>query len=603
MRADIPIQKIKLFIWDLDETLWNGTISEGEVEVIPEFISFIRTTTDAGIVHSICSKNDFNTAKNKLQQLGLWDYFVFPSINWEPKGNRLKELILDMNLRDENVCFIDDNIQNLKEAAFYCSKIITLLPQEVYSIIDYPFEKKDINHKRLQQYRVLENKKITAKEFSSNDEFLISCNIKVTVSHDCTANIDRLHDLAMRSNQLNYTKNRCTKEELLETFNDPSVNSGYVTVTDNFGDYGIVGFYAVKDNKAIHYLFSCRTLGMLVEQYVYMLLGCPEIDIAGEVVTQLNNYYNPIWINQNQASSKPVIGKNKIDKSFLFKGPCDISQVFSFIKENKNMKSEFTYINSVGFSVEGHNHSAQIITSLSIDDKQKKQLLEFCPWLDENNFETELKDNNFDYLVLSMVTDAGLGVYRHKKTDKYIAFYPKKYNITIKENFDKFENDILKKLNIEYGNDLFEKFSDEFEYVLNDDFSLTIESLDKLYDYLIGKNTKIILLLGSEKKYPGKVSYTYEKRECDHKLLNSLLRKWAASKNNVILMPFDKYITGDKCFLDTINHFTKIVYYKMAEDLVGIVNDSEAASVCGKGLLYKKLFEQKIKSALSKVKK
>ena len=36
---DIDYKKIKLVIWDLDETFWNGTISEGEVFVIPDNIT------------------------------------------------------------------------------------------------------------------------------------------------------------------------------------------------------------------------------------------------------------------------------------------------------------------------------------------------------------------------------------------------------------------------------------------------------------------------------------------------------------------------------------------------------------------------------------
>ena len=32
----VDFEKIKLVIWDLDETLWNGVLSDDNVEVIPE---------------------------------------------------------------------------------------------------------------------------------------------------------------------------------------------------------------------------------------------------------------------------------------------------------------------------------------------------------------------------------------------------------------------------------------------------------------------------------------------------------------------------------------------------------------------------------------
>ena len=80
------LSKIKLIIWDLDDTLWRGTLSEGGVDIPAENFQLIVDLTDIGIINSICSKNDYEPTKAKLQQLGIWDYFVFPSINWENKG-------------------------------------------------------------------------------------------------------------------------------------------------------------------------------------------------------------------------------------------------------------------------------------------------------------------------------------------------------------------------------------------------------------------------------------------------------------------------------------------------------------------------------------
>ena len=49
-------EKIKLIIWDLDDTFWKGTLSEGGVIIPDEHINLIKNLTDAGIVNSICSK-------------------------------------------------------------------------------------------------------------------------------------------------------------------------------------------------------------------------------------------------------------------------------------------------------------------------------------------------------------------------------------------------------------------------------------------------------------------------------------------------------------------------------------------------------------------
>ena len=60
--------KIKLVIWDLDETFWKGILSEGEVEPIEANIGLVRRLTDIGIVNSICSKNDIDKAEAALKR-------------------------------------------------------------------------------------------------------------------------------------------------------------------------------------------------------------------------------------------------------------------------------------------------------------------------------------------------------------------------------------------------------------------------------------------------------------------------------------------------------------------------------------------------------
>ena len=98
------IGKIKLVIWDLDETFWKGTIDDGDIPEIPEeHISLVKALTDHGIVNSICSKNDKDKVKAILTEKGIWDLFVFPSIDWSAKGNRIKGMLNEMGLRAVSV--------------------------------------------------------------------------------------------------------------------------------------------------------------------------------------------------------------------------------------------------------------------------------------------------------------------------------------------------------------------------------------------------------------------------------------------------------------------------------------------------------------------
>jgi len=103
------VDQIKLIVWDLDDTFWNGTLSEGDVIPNKLNIELVKTLVDRGIMNSISSKNELTKAKAKLQELGVWDYFIFPLINWQPKGENVKYIINEAQLRADNVLFIDDN--------------------------------------------------------------------------------------------------------------------------------------------------------------------------------------------------------------------------------------------------------------------------------------------------------------------------------------------------------------------------------------------------------------------------------------------------------------------------------------------------------------
>ena len=297
----IDIKTVKLIVWDLDDTFWTGTLSEGGATAIEANVQLVKDATDAGIINSICSKNEQEPTIAHLKELGIWEHFVFASINWDNKGARLAHMIDSMALRPQNVLFLDDNVHNLQEAKHHLPLLQIaepdVIPELIVQVAALP--KKDTAHKRLKQYKVLEEKAEAAKTFDSNEQFLYSSNIRVTMHTDCENQIERLHDLILRSNQLNFTKKRISEEELRALIADKDATCGYVSVTDNYGDYGIVGFYAIRNGEAEHFVFSCRTMGQMIEQWVYAQLGFPKLEVVGEVRTVLNSHDCPGWINQD----------------------------------------------------------------------------------------------------------------------------------------------------------------------------------------------------------------------------------------------------------------------------------------------------------------
>lgn len=584
------IHDIKLIVWDLDETFWRGTISEGNIDLVNENLCFLKKTTDMGIVHSICSKNSWDVVEKYLTKANLWEYFVFPSISWEAKGFRVKKIIELANLRAKNVLFVDDNPQNLEEVKYFCEGIMTASPADLDELFHQAekAEATDISHNRLAQYRILEQKTAEKKDYVSNEDFLLSCNIQVTVSDNCLDEIDRLAELVKRSNQLNYTKKRQSKEELEALLTSPEVTSGYVSAKDKYGEYGIVGLFVIKNEELVHFTFSCRTLGMGIEQYIYYTLHCPRLHVQGEVAVKLNNYDKPKWINQESGCVANAKRENT-NKKILLKGPCDMSQLFSFICSDENIKTEFSYTNDKGILIEGHNHTAQIVTSLRTEKGRKNELVNAFEFFDKDQFTTLLQTESFDYVVLSMLTDGNLGLYKSKQGDEYVALCEKHYDLTDKRNAELYTGKKIFTSNIVFTEQSLDDFSKQFEYLENTG-DVTVRNLEIIRNTM-SPGTTLVLLLGSEREFHKKTMESYLNRHREHAVMNRKIRQWAAQYTNVILMDFDKYIKNDSDFLDTINHFVKRVYYSLACDLVALFNEGNAdVSVKSRGALYKAEF-------------
>ena len=575
--------KIKLIIWDFDETFWKGTLSEGDVIIPDEHIKLIKDLTDAGIVNSICSKNDWESVKTKLNQVDLLDYFVFPSVNWEPKGQRIKELIADMQLRPANVLFLDDNHSNREEAAFYCKGIMTGSPKDIPDLImnTNAIEKKDLEHKRLDQYHVLEAKAREKQSFSSNEDFLYSSNIKLDICFDCENQLERIHDLILRSNQLNFTKIRSTQTELQEIIQDETIQTAYIEVHDRFGDYGVIGFYALSDNKLIHFVFSCRTLGMGIEQYVYNYLGRPRLEISGEVISDLSSKELPKWINQKESLNQNVqnLEINGLKEHMvLIKGPCDLFQIYPYIANTDLFDTDFTHTTDSGVLVDSTSHTTHIVESKRLSDEQKKLVEGEVPFFSAESYNDSIFSQPYRVAIISILDDANLGVYKRKLTGERFAFSEYLHSLTNKENWNDYITGNYSTSGFRFTKDVLESFSKKYEFMGRNTPEQIVENLSFIRQNL-STDCKLCIMLGGELPYEKNTFEAYIDRHLVHKQINDAIRAWAKSYDNVNLIDVNKYLVDQNSFYDHFNHYIKPVYYALAQEIVDIVNETLGTNI------------------------
>ena len=66
----LNFEEVKCIIWDLDETLWEGTLEENDNVVLsPGTRSLIEIIDGCGVIQTICSKNDPKRAEAVLREM------------------------------------------------------------------------------------------------------------------------------------------------------------------------------------------------------------------------------------------------------------------------------------------------------------------------------------------------------------------------------------------------------------------------------------------------------------------------------------------------------------------------------------------------------
>jgi FkbH-like protein len=103
--------------------------------------------------------------------------------------------------------------------------------------------------------------------------FLKSSAIRLTIRPDCEEDFERIAELVQRTNQLNFSGHKYTRDELLKLFQDPLLERYVLVCEDKFGQYGTIGFcMARNDGATVHIedlMLSCRVQGKLIESALF----------------------------------------------------------------------------------------------------------------------------------------------------------------------------------------------------------------------------------------------------------------------------------------------------------------------------------------------
>lgn len=276
---------IKCVVWDLDDTLWNGILSEDiNVSLKPGVREIIEELDNRGILQSISSKNDYESAMSVLKSFGLENYFLYPQINWNAKSEHIRRIQEKLNFGMDTIALIDDQEFERQEVTFSLPEVMCIEADKIALVLDMPCMKPKYTTNDSKKRRILyqsDQKRDELEESYSGtkEEFLKTLQIEFRVAKANVDDLKRVEELTIRTHQLNSTGTIFSYDELMKLIHSQNYLVLIADMKDKFGTYGKIGISVVekKEDKwnIKLLLMSCRVMskgvGTVMLRYIMKL--------------------------------------------------------------------------------------------------------------------------------------------------------------------------------------------------------------------------------------------------------------------------------------------------------------------------------------------
>jgi FkbH-like protein len=279
-------EQVKCVIVDLDNTMWNGVIRDIGVENLQIRIDKERFHWNVlailyarGILIGVISKNDphlESDIRNFIKPHLAGVEFVCFKLNWKDKCENLLDVQQQLNIGLDSIAFIDDSPFEREQMKAVLPEV-RVYDQNIFEQLLYlpEFQPDFITResKNRTRFYIQESSRRQAQRASASgkDDFLDQCQFEIDVQKMQPYEVDRATELIQRTNQLNTSIKRYTKDQIISFSRDQSCDIFVTHVSDRFGDYGLVGvcigFHRGRVYEIDTLLFSCRVMSKGVEDY------------------------------------------------------------------------------------------------------------------------------------------------------------------------------------------------------------------------------------------------------------------------------------------------------------------------------------------------
>lgn len=261
---------MKCLIWDLDNTLWTGTLVEdGHVEVDDAVRKVVIELDARGVLQAVSSRNDHDEAWARLEELGLAEYFVLPHIGWGPKSESVRKIAERLDFAMNTIAFIDDMPTERAEVNFHLPQVRCYPAEQAGTLLGLaefspPVVTVDALRRRQMYQAGFERDREREQYQGADEDFLRSLDLVMSIGKARDEEISRVEELTLRTSQMNATGVHYSDAALRSLLSDEDHEVLVVTMTDRFGPHGAVGVMLIEKTSQVWHIkllaTSCRVV-------------------------------------------------------------------------------------------------------------------------------------------------------------------------------------------------------------------------------------------------------------------------------------------------------------------------------------------------------
>jgi FkbH-like protein len=296
-------QSVKCVVWDLDNTLWDGILLEGDdVSLRDGVVETIEELDRRGILNSIASRNDYDVAMQKLESFGIKGHFLYPEINWNPKSASLAAIAKSLNIALDTFALVDDQPFEREEVAFAHPEVMCIDALDVGEMLNMPrmmprfITSESRLRRQMYQSDIARNKAEVDFE-GANEEFLETLNLVFRVKPASEGDLQRAEELTVRTHQLNTTGYTYSYNELSDLRCSDNHLLLVASLDDKYGTYGTIGLALIELGELFWtiklLLMSCRVMsrgvGTIMMSYIMSRAKEAGVRLRAEFVSNGRN--------------------------------------------------------------------------------------------------------------------------------------------------------------------------------------------------------------------------------------------------------------------------------------------------------------------------